>query len=156
MYEKNFMEKSLDSKLKKLNVAIVSHIFASGPALDLEVFLQNRTNSLFFIGNPFSFAKDKSSFYRKYLKGKLIKEHKAFPLNLPGTLLYIKELIYVLSWIIKYDKKIDLYIGSDGYSAFLGLLLKKTGKVKDVVLYTIDYVPNRFKNPILNYLYHFF
>lgn len=150
------MKSALDAKIAKLNIAIVTHIFASGPALDLEVFLENRANNLFFIGHPFSFTKDQSSFYRNYSKGKLKKSYKALPLKLPSMFLYVKEIIYTLFWILTYSKKIDLYIGSDSYSGYIGLLLKKIGKVRNVVLYTIDYVPNRFSNPILNFLYHYF
>jgi len=150
------MKSRLDAKIAKLNIAIVTHIFASGPALDLEVFLQDKAKSLLFIGHPFSFTKDQSSFYRIYLKGELKKNHTAPPFKLPSVFLYIKEIILTFFWILIQKEKIDLYIGSDGYSAYIGLLLKKLGKVNHVILYTIDYVPNRFKNPILNYLYHYF
>ncbi len=150
------MKSGLDAKIGKLNIAIVTHIFASGPALDLEVFLEKKAKNLLFIGHPFSFAKNKSSFYRIYSKGKLEKKHTAYPVNLPNIFLYFKEILYTFFWILTYNKKIDLYIGSDGYSAYIGLLLKKLGRVQDVILYTIDYVPNRFNNPILNYFYHYF
>ncbi len=150
------MKSGLDAKIGKLNIAIVTHIFASGPALDLEVFLQDKAKSLFFVGHPFSFTKDQSSFYRIYVNGKLKKNHKGLPLKLPSILLYFKEIILTFFWILSNKRKIDLYIGSDGFSAYIGLLLKKIGKVNHVILYTIDYVPNRFSNPILNFLYHYF
>jgi glycosyltransferase involved in cell wall biosynthesis len=150
------MVSKLDTKLKNINVAIVTHIFSSGPALDLEIFLQKKTRGLLLIGHPFSFTKDQSSFFRSYENGKLLKEYKALPLRLPSPFIYVKELILTFLWILKDNKKIDLYIGSDGFSGYMGLLLKKLGKVKEVILYTIDFVPNRFENPVLNYLYHFF
>ncbi|CAN5127396.1 hypothetical protein BH09PAT1_BH09PAT1_6160 [soil metagenome] len=150
------MKSELDAKIANLNIAIVTHIFASGPALDLEVFLQNKAKGLIFIGHPFSFTKDQSSFYRTYSQGSLLKNHKALPFRIPSILLYFKELILTFVWILNYRKKIDIYIGNDGYSTYIGLLLKKIGRVNEVILYTIDYVPNRFSNPILNYLYHYF
>lgn len=150
------MKSRLNLKLSKLNIAIVTHVFSSGPAFDLESYLTNRSKNLLFIGHPFSFTKNQSSFYRIYQRGKLKKKYSFPPFKLPSLLLYFKELTLTLLWIFFQGRKIDLYIGSDGYSAYMGLILKKLGKVNKVILYTIDYVPNRFKNPFLNYLYHFF
>src|SRR5690606_6446004 len=51
-------------------------------------------------------------------------------------------------------KPVDLYVGVDNFNAFWGVILKKLGWVKEVVYYTIDYVPVRFQNPVLNDVYH--
>ena len=150
------MKKDLQNKLKKLNVAIVAHIFASGPALDLEQYLKEKVSSLIFIGHPFSYKNDTASFNRTYSKGKLVKNSKFPELKLPGILIYLRDAFLTFFWILKQNKKINLYIGSDGFVAYLGLLLKKLGKVDNVVLYTIDFMPTRFKNPFLNWLYHYF
>ena len=150
------MKKSLKTKLKQLNFVIVSHIFATGPALDLEEYLKDKVKSLFFIGHPFSFRKEINSFYRFYKDGKLKEEHKAFGWRFPEVLFYFKDSFYTFWWIFKQKENFNYYIGSDNFSAFLGLILKKLGKVDQVILYTIDYLPQRFKNPVLNKLYHFF
>lgn len=150
------MKKNLEKKLKGLNVAIVAHIFATGPALELEEFLKTRVAGLIFIGHPFSYRKEINSFQRIYSKGKLVKQVKFPPVRFPGILMYAKDSILTWWWLLKFPKRIDLYIGSDGFSAFLGVLLKKIGKVKSVVLYTIDFMPKRFNGIFLNWLYHFF
>lgn len=150
------MEKSLLLRLKKLNIALVSHIFATGPALDLEEYLKDKTKSLFFIGHPFPYRKEVNSFYRIYKNKKLVKEHKAIGWKLPEVLFYVKDFLYTFWWVLSKKQKFDYYIGSDNFTAFLGLILKKIGKVNHVILYTIDYMPKRFDNPILNWLYHFF
>lgn len=150
------MGNNLEKKLSELNVMIASHIFASGPALELEEYLKNKVNSLLFIGHPFAEREEKNSFYRYYIKGKLIREHKALLWNLPYGLMYFKDALYTLWWVIRWPQKIDLFIGSDNFTAFFGLIAKWLGKVEDVILYTIDYVPQRFANPIFNFLYHFF
>lgn len=150
------MKKNLEAKLKKINVVIVAHIFASGPALDLEQFLKEKVSSLIFIGHPFAYRKEVNSFYRIYSKGKKIKEKKAIGIKLPGIFMYLKDSFLTFWWVFRYQKRISLYIGSDGFSAYLGLLLKKLGKVQEVVLYTIDFMPKRFESVFLNWLYHFF
>lgn len=143
-------------KLADKKIIIVAHIFASGPALELEEFLKPKVKTLLFIGHPFTFRKDKRSFYRVYKEGGLVKEDKKLIPPITEPLVFIKESIYTFYLTAKYLNKADLYIGSDNFSAYVGLLLKKLGLVKQVVLYTIDYVPDRFKNPFLNRLYRFF
>ncbi|TSC63482.1 MAG: glycosyltransferase, partial [Microgenomates group bacterium Gr01-1014_93] len=150
------MKKSLETKLGRLNFIIASHIFATGPALDLEDYLKGKTKSLLFIGHPFPYRKEKNSFYRVYKNGFLKKEIKAFGWKLPEFFFYIKDALYTFFWVTCQKERYDYYIGSDGFDAFLGLILKKFGKVEHVILYTIDYMPNRFKNNTLNFLYHYF
>lgn len=142
--------------MKNNKIIIASHIFASGPALELEQYLYPKVKTLLFIGHPFSYTKNKSSFKRSYLNGRLIESHKAFVWKLPEGLLYIKDALYTFFWVLFQKGHIDLFIGSDNFLGFLGLMLKRVGKVNDVILYTIDYVPKRFDNLILNNLYHFF
>jgi len=77
------MKINLERKLKKLNLVIASHIYATGPALDLEEFLQSKVKSLFFVGHPFSYRKKTNSFYRIYAEGELKKEHQARDWKLP-------------------------------------------------------------------------
>ncbi|MEK7188383.1 MAG: hypothetical protein AAB685_00840, partial [Patescibacteria group bacterium] len=150
------MKEDLVKKLRKLNFVIVSHVLVTGPAIELEEFLKDKVNSLIFIGHPFGFRKDIRSFYRLYASGDLEEEKFTYPWKFPQILTFIKEAIYTLMWILTTKEKWNIYIGSDNYSAYLGILLKKLGKVKDVILYTIDYVPNRFGNPFLNFLYRYF
>jgi len=135
------------------NACVVTHVFATGPAQELEEYLRGRVDSLLFIGHPFSFRPDTRSFYNIYREGELIKEHKAQKFFLPELFIYLKDFFYTLFWVIKYPKKIDLYVGFDPLNALSGLFLKKTGKVKRVIFYTIDYVPVRFKNKLLNSIY---
>lgn len=150
------MNEKLLQKLSELNICIVSHIFSSGPALDLEEYLKDKVKSLFFIGHPFPYRSDIRNFYRHYNGGKLTEEHNAREWKLPEALFYLKDALYTFIWALSQKTRINLFIGSDNFSAYLGLILKRMGKVEDVVLYTIDYMPTRFKNPIMNFLYHYF
>jgi len=144
---------NLSDKLKNLNVAIVSHIFATGPAQDLEEYLRNKVNKLIFVGHPFYYAGDIRSFCKIYHKGELIREKKAFCWRLPEIFLYFKDAFYTLLWLYRHEQ-LDLYIGADSLNTFAGIMLKRMKKVKIVIFYTIDYVPQRFENIMLNRLYH--
>lgn len=141
--------------LKNRKIVIVSHVFATGPAQALEEYLVNRVKRLLFIGHPFpSYASDIRSFYKRYENSVLIKEKKTFSWKLPELLMWFKDIFYTIFWILYSRETFDLYVGVNNLNAFTGLLLRKIRKVKTVVFYTIDYVPHRFKNRLLNSIYH--
>src|SRR5579859_67474 len=146
---------NINDKLCQSRVVIVSHVYATGPCHSLEQYLRGKATELFFIGHPFVFAKEKESQLRVYdSAGKLVKEKKS-PIIVPNqTLSIVKEAILTFLWIVK-NGKFDVYIGVDAANTFVGVWLKKFGFVKKVILYTIDYVPQRFPNPLLNSIYHF-
>lgn len=150
------MNKKLKKNLLNLNLCVVSHIFATGPALELEEYLKDKTKSLLFIGHYFPFANKQGSFYRQYQGNFLLNKTGHLNWKIISPFIYLKEFIYTVFTVLINRKTIDLYIGSDNFSSYIGLFLKKVGLVKEVVLYTIDYSPKRFTNPILNYLYYYF
>lgn len=141
--------------LKNLSFVIVTHVYATGPAFRLEEYLQKKVRSLVFIGHPFSYAKDSRSFIRKYKNGKLIKEEKFICWKSPEIFFWVKDLLLTLWWVVKDTNQIDYLIGVDNLNAFSGYILKLIGKVKKIIFYTIDYIPERFDNKILNSLYHY-
>ncbi|MDD5476677.1 MAG: glycosyltransferase [Candidatus Omnitrophica bacterium] len=147
-------ESILLDRLRSLKVAIVTHVYATGPAQELEVYLKDKVASLIFIGHPFKFAADIRSFCKIYQKGVIKKQTKAYGFRLPELLMYFKDLLYTFYWVIYYQGKLDIYFGVDPLNAFVGIILKKLGKVEKVILYTIDYTPKRFENKFLNWVYH--
>lgn len=147
-------DRRLARELGGLNVVIVTHVFATGPSDALEDYLKGSVKRLLYIGHPFSYCADIRSFYREYEDGKLIKERVAFSWRLPEVFMYIKDSAYSLLWILVSRQKYDLFIGINNLNAFMGLILKKIHRVKTVIFYTIDYVPKRFDNTVLNRIYH--
>jgi len=59
-----------------------------------------------------------------------------------------------LIWVVGSREKFDLFVGVDNLNTLAGLILKHFGRVRKVIYYTIDYSPIRFKNKLLNYIYH--
>lgn len=53
----------------------------------------------------------------------------------------------------KFNKKFDLYLGSNRLNAAVGIILKKAGRVKKVIYFSPDWSENRFNNKILNYIF---
>lgn len=141
---------------KNKTFAVITHVYATGPAFKLEEYLlDKKVKEILFIGHPFNYTKDRKSFFRIHRNGKLIEERKFFQWNGPEISFYIKDVLLTFFWLATYKNKIDYYIAADNLNAFSGFLLRMVGKVDKVIFYTIDYVPNRSGNKLLNSLYHF-
>ncbi len=132
-------------------VAIATHYYATGPAFELEEYMRPRTRHLLFIAHPL-FPGRLPSYFRIYRDGQLAAEG-----NLPGPdgpTRYFMEVVRTTRWASRVDPPFDLYIGGDSLLALPGLYLRRRGRARNVVLYSIDFVPERFKNPIMNKIYH--
>ena len=133
---------------------VVTHVYAQGPAFSLEEYLKEKVASLVFIGHPFPFARDTRSFIRVYDQGRLTSERTFRPWKGPDATFYLKDIVVTLWWLLPMQRA-DYFVGADVLNAFAGILLAWLGKARHVVFYTIDYIPRRFPNPLLNALYHF-
>lgn len=142
------------TKLKNLRVAIITHEYSTGPAHALEQYLLRKTQGLLFIAHPFVFAKEKRSHMRMYDKHGQLGKESFFPLYVSVQFInLIKDFFMTFWWSIRFGPY-DLYIGNDNINASVGIILQKIRWVKKTVFYTIDYIPNRFSNSLLNRIYH--
>lgn len=132
---------------------VASHVYATGPAHQLVDYLRSRAAEVIFITHPFPYAKDTRSYVRVYRGGTLIKEKKFWRWGGPDLLFYLKDALLTVWWAWPYASS-STFVGVDGLNALCGYLLKSIGLVKILVFYTIDYIPQRSPNPILNRLYH--
>lgn len=145
--------------VKNSSYIIALHEYVQiGPGHDLRKFLLKYSPKTFlFITHPLLYVKDtykKSSKYELYVNGKLKKEASAFHWHLPEPLLYIKDFIYTLLWLIETRESFNLFVGLDPLNAIAGIALKKLGYVRKTVYYSIDYFPRRFDNKYMNWIYH--
>lgn len=62
-------------------------------------------------------------------------------------------VIDILIKVLAKHKVYDLYMGSNNLNAFVGIILKKMGRVRRVVYFSPDWVVSRFGNEMLNKLY---
>jgi glycosyltransferase involved in cell wall biosynthesis len=132
-------------------IVVATHYYATGPALDLEAYLQPLTDELLFIAHPL-FAGGGPSYVRRSVAGRI-----SAPPPLAGEgrgggpLRYLSEVWRTLRWV---DGTWDLFIAGDPLLAIAGLWLRRRRRVRHLVLYSIDYSPRRFSNPVLNRVYH--
>jgi len=134
-------------------VVIATHYFVYGAPQALRDYLLQKKVSFLFIAHPL-FVDQSRSYIEYFESGKTIKK-RGFPIRPRIPFLnYAIELVLTTYWVATSKNNYDLFFGVDSLNAFAGLLLKRAGLVKKVVYYTIDYVPNRFNNGLLNTLYH--
>jgi glycosyltransferase involved in cell wall biosynthesis len=139
------------------SIVIVSHKFLTQPDDELFFYLnKKKIYNLLHIMHSFSDSNDRCSYYRFYKQGILIKEYRSMDFNkLPEPLIYLKELITTFRFIYSTNVTYDKYIGMDGLCVFFGIILKFLRKVKRVIFWSIDFVPNnRFSSDWKNKIYH--
>lgn len=141
--------------IENKKILIIAHVFTTVPAEDLkEYFLQRKVKSLMFIAHPLFFVEGRSGpYYEIYEYGKLIKKIQFKNKNYPPPIQFIKDYLLTLYWVLTNKNKWDLVISLDNLNTLAALTLRIFGKTKKVVYYTIDFVPNRFENKILNSIY---
>lgn len=143
------------NKLSNFKIIVAFHSYVPCINEGLRGFLLDRLEKSVYIDHPFSFCKNNQSSISVFEKGSLIKRSLGPKIRGPEIIFYLKDILLTLYFVLRLKEKYDIFIGIDNLNAFAGLVLKKLGRVKKVVFYTIDYVPARFKNLLLNKLYHF-
>lgn len=145
---------NMTDKLSNQKVIITSHFLTSVPVMDLTDFLKSKVRELILIRHPFFFNKDIGSSFTKYREGNIVEEKRVqYSKKLPEVLLYLKCLLLTLKWLFRIPDR-DIFIGLGNLSVFSGIILKKTRRVKIVVFYAIDFVPQRFPDRWTNRVYH--
>lgn len=146
--------------LKNKSVVIVTHrsVMPCIPGDDLKKFLLgNGCEKILYIRHPLLLLEESynlTSDGHYFVEGQLTKSLKAYHFKLPEPLLYLKDFFYTLAWAFASNQKYDLYFGINNLNAFAGIMLKKLGRVKKAIYYTIDLYPTRFGNKLINWIYH--
>ncbi len=76
--------------------------------------------------------------------------------SLPFPLRILQEFYLTISSVLQLQSGKIVFVGIDPLNAFVGVLLKKIGKVQKVIFYTADYATNRYENRVMNAIYHWF
>lgn len=139
------------------NIIILAHKFLPQPDDDLVLYLNKKNyENVVHIYHSFSDASDRKSYCRWYRYGKLFKQMETHDFkNFPEPIIYLKEFYFTLIWILQTKFVWDKFIGMDGLCTNFGLFLKTLKKVKLVIYWAIDFVPEkRFKQKYANRIYH--
>ena len=139
-------------------VIIYSHNTGGDGHYDDELFsyfLKEKFIEIIKIDFPFGEKSVKTIRFKYYKNQKEIFKFKSiFKFSTPTILSYVKDSMVGLYYGFKFARGTDLFVGMDNLLAFVGLILKKFGIVKKVYCVVIDYMPIRYNNIILNYIYY--
>lgn len=133
-------------------VIIASHVLNYGAPHALKEYLAEKGYDILFIGLPF--YDQKNIIVERFDNGKERDKKNYKTQKLPQLLSYIADFYRVIRFVLATEQTYDTFVGVDNLNCFAGLVLKRVGKVKRVIYYSIDFIPIRFSNSILNTFYH--
>lgn len=132
------------------DVIVATHYWSPGWASALDEYLRPRAPRYRWIGHPL-FADGSLATYRHYERGRLVDSDEVSGVSGPSR--YAADIRRTIRWAHRAGPT-ELFIAGDNLIAMAGLWLRRRGFARGVVLYTIDYVPNRFSNALANRAYH--
>lgn len=137
------------------SIVLVSHVTdLSGPSEAVENYLKTRSDRLGVIYHPFHYCADRRSRMQDYRGGTLLREARQGGWNLPALATYVKDALFTLFYFLRLGGRYDVYLGADPLNTVVGVVLKWFGLTNFVIFYTIDWMPERFSNKLLNAVYH--
>lgn len=144
---------------KNDTILILSHFYkraqaGGGPPQDLRDYLVPKVRQLIYIEHPFPYADDRRSSLSLYRDGKLEKTYYTLPLRGPEWLFYLHSIVATWYFLLRARPKGTICIALDNLNTFSVLPWRWVGLIQKLIFYTIDYTPIRFKNRLLNKLYH--
>jgi glycosyltransferase involved in cell wall biosynthesis len=133
-------------------VIIATHVLNYGAAHALRDYLIKKKYNLLFIGLPF--YDQKNVIVEEYKSGELVASEASARKRKLETFNYVQDFYKVVSVVLLQKRKYDTFVGVNNLNCLAGLVLKRIGKVKRVIYYSIDFIPIRFSNKVLNEIYH--
>jgi glycosyltransferase involved in cell wall biosynthesis len=124
-----------------------------GPADTLLEFLNNAFSAnILYIRHPIQ--KGDPSILEVHAK-KIRRDFKTSPFwnRTPNIIRYFLDLFFSIFWVFSREK-LRVIIAVDPLNFLYAYVLKLLGKTDKLVYYTVDYAYQRFRNPILNGIYH--
>jgi len=143
--------------LGRRTLVVATHVYATGPGHALAEYGASRAGRMVFMGHPFGYAPDVRPLLERWQEGVLVtRRHVRWRRGTPELVSWARDVALTLVWGFRTPGTADVFVGCDSLLAATGLMLRRLGKARIVVLWTIDYVPERFGNPVLNRIYHAF
>lgn len=132
------------------DVIVATHYWSPGWASALDEYLKSRARRYRWIGHPL-FADGSVANYRLYENGRQTAGFEVA--GVKNATRFVADVRRTIEWS-RLGGPTDLFVAGDNLVALAGLWLRRRGFARAVAVYTIDYVPNRFANPVMNRAYH--
>jgi glycosyltransferase involved in cell wall biosynthesis len=121
-----------------LTYAIVSNGFADGPAQALRDYLVERGANVLTIFHPLTREQGKRHVMMTYADGSA-RDERQFRLPLDAPYSYVLDPFVPLL-----PRRVDAWFGFNPLACGRGLVARATGRARRVVLWSVDFVPDRF------------
>lgn len=121
----------------------------------LRSYLKDKVKKIVHITHPFPYTPYRESYLIIYENGEKIQEFKIPVIKGPYWIQYLHHVLLIYYFLMKSGITYDLCIAMENLSFIAVYPLRLLGFVKKIVYYSLDFVPYRFPNPLLNWFYHF-
>lgn len=139
---------------KDTNYLVITHNRVYGiPNALRDYLIEKKLKRVVFISHPLDNVSG-DSFMQVYKRGEMINEVKIKRSPKIGFVNFFIDTFLTLYWVAFKLPKFDVCVGNNNLNAFAGLILKKTGRLKKCIYYSMDFSLDRLKNPWLNKIYH--
>jgi glycosyltransferase involved in cell wall biosynthesis len=156
---------------KKIIIASYTHIAngiytnLGGPALAVKKYLlAKKIKCLACIWQPVPISDSLSAIEEVFKEGKEVVKRKFYVVNWPFgrekaiSLIYIllkaRDIISTFYFSLGLRSRFDIFIGVESLNTIIGIFLREMRLVRTVIYYNLDYGEVRFKNKVLNYIFH--
>ena len=127
---------------------IVASGYASGPAQALVDFLRMSDIDLIeFLQHPLV-AEGPGEHIQTVIEKNEVQKVKVRRRPNKPPITYVFDFITPL-----YLRRSDVWVSFNALATFHGLIIRKLGRTKFVIHWSVDFVPRRFSNPLINWLY---
>jgi len=130
------------------------HTFSYGHTHALAEYLRKNTSFFVFVQHPFAYKRFYPSTVDIYVTGKPTKRLTAPSMRAPEIVHFIKDLLLTIISALRIKRRTQLFVGADALNTLSGLILRRLGFTRFVIMFAIDYTPRRFSNKAVNFLYH--
>ena len=129
--------------IPRTRAVIVLHYYTTGPGQELHDWLRQRgAEESVLIEHPFIFSARAWARVDVCRKDSGCAERKLPRRRWPMAIRYALDFLRTIRLVLSLKGTYDLYVGNGCFDTVPGLILRRLGKVRTVVLYTIDYAPN--------------
>lgn len=146
----------LKDKTKVLMLTHYNFRDKEGEDTDQRIFryLKDRAKKIALITHPFPEFGGKYSYLTIYQDGELFLEKKVKVIQGPNLCQFFQHIFITYYFLFFTGLRFDLCIALENLSFISIYPFRFFWFIKRLVYYSIDFVPQRFQNPLLNWLYH--
>lgn len=116
--------------------------------------LKDKVKKAVLIVNPFPAFGSPYAYCVVYENGEKVKQLNIKVLRGPTFLQYAHHIVIIYYCLLRFGLQYDLCISLENFSFITAFPLQVLGLIKKHVYYSVDFLSERFPNPLLNWIYH--